>query len=159
MARKNYSKGRGKFDKPIEVKYVQISRESLNELFRGLLGISEHSKLLALWHYCYNALTNEGFESLKLKDPVAYLLCSQMTEKHFVVQNEARWNVWDNFYRQEEISFEEALERETRERKEKKSERNKADYKRRKSIEQEWAEDLENAKRVMQDFLDKNNKD
>ena len=83
-----------------------------------------------------------------------------MTEKHFVVQNEARWNVWDNFYRQEDISFEEAMERENKERKEKKSERNKADYmKRKKSLEQEWAEDLENARKVMKDFLDKGNED
>lgn len=130
--RKNYSKGRGKFEDPIELKYVQISRESLNELFRCLNSIPENSRMLALWHFVYNFLTNEGFESLRLKDAAAYILCSQMNEKHFVVQNEARWNMWDNFYKHENITFEEAFERERQRAKANKSEQNKRAYQERK---------------------------
>jgi len=130
--RKNYSKGRGKFEDPIELKYIQISRESLNDLFRGLNSIPENSRMLALWYFAYNFLTNEGFESLRLRDTAAYILCSQMNEKHFVVQNEARWNVWDNFYKHENITFEEAFERERQKEKANKSAQNKRDYLKRK---------------------------
>lgn len=136
-----YAKGRGKFENPIELKYIQIPRDVLQDLFINFSSLPENSRMLALWHFCYHYLTNQGFDSLKLKDMQAYLLCLMMNEKTFVAQNNARWKCWDEFYRQEDIDFDLAMERYQREKKEKKAERNKNDYNKRK-LQQKTFEQL-----------------
>lgn len=130
--KRDYTKGRGVFEDPIELKYVQIPRDVIVKLFIELSKIPEKSRFMALGYFCWHYLTNQGFEALKDKDIQAYILCEMMNQKTFVVQNNSRWKLFDEFYKGELTDFDAAMERHRQETKEKKRERNRLDYQRRK---------------------------
>ena len=159
MAKRDFTKGRGKFENPIELKYVQIPRDILQSLFVGYAAMPEQSRMLALWHFCYHYLTNQGYESLKVKDLNAYLLCEMMNEKTFVIQNNSRWKMWDEFYKQEDVDFDIAMDRYKQETREKKRELDRKNYQKRKSYEQLKLEREEEVNKILSEHLNnKNNK-
>lgn len=128
MARNN-SKGRGKYDKYIELKYAQLPHKIYELLFIKYGRMSETDRALALLHYVYHYFTNSGFDSLEAKNSNAFMLCDIMNEATFVVQNEARWKCLDEFYKgNENLDYEAAYEAYQQEVKNKKKESNKQYY-------------------------------
>jgi hypothetical protein len=143
----NFEKGRGKFDKNIELKYIQLPHEVYEIIFRDYSNLPEQSRMLALWHFTYHFFTNSGYETLKLKDMNAYMLCTILDSKLGQLQNIARWRCFDEFYKgEEDIDYEMALELYNKEKKEKKKELNKKDYQRRKNIDSKTFEELKAAR-------------
>ena len=128
MAR-NDSKGRGKYIDPIELKYIQLAHDLYKILFLDCNQIPEASRKEALWSFIYHYFTNTGYEGLKLRDPLAYMICKLLDESHFRVQNNSRWRCFDEFYKgRNDIDYEQALEDYQKELKDKKKEFNKQYY-------------------------------
>lgn len=153
MARDN-SKGRGKFTDPIEIKYIQLHHDLYKSLFIDGMQIPEASRKEALWHFIYHYFTNTGYEGLKLKDPLAYMICKLLDESHFRVQNNSRWRCFDEFYEgRDDIDYEMALDNYNKKLKERKRESNKAQYNKRKQMNfnpgREHEEGKENLKEAM----------
>ena len=133
----SFEKGRGKFNKAIELKYIQLPHEVYEIIFRDFNTMDENSRMLALWHFTYHFFTNSGYESLKLKNMNAYMLCTILDSKLGQLQNIARWRCFDEFYKgRDDIDYDMALEEYNRSKKEKRKERNKKDYQKRKSFEE-----------------------
>ena len=153
----NFEKGRGKYNESIELKYIQLPHELFEIIYRDFNTISEHSRMLALWHFIFHFFTNSGFESLKGKDMQAYMLCEILDSKLGQLQNIARWRCFDEFYKgRNDIDYEMALEENIKEKKEKKKELNKKNYQRKKSFEQQKAEREKEVEQILKEHLNNN---
>ena len=157
------AEGRGVFEDPIEIQYVQIPRDILNMFFIDYQhSIPEASRKSALWHYIYNFLTNRGMEALKRDDTQGYMLAEMINQKTFILQNNARWINWDDFYLQEDIDFDEAMDRKKKRDKDKKKKQNKNNYAKRKAqktVEQMLQEDKERQRTRLREFADEHDID
>lgn len=148
------SKGRGKYTDPIEIKYIQLHHDLYKTLFIDGMQVPEASRKEALWAFVYHYFTNTGYEGLKLKDPLAYMICKLLDESHFRVQNNSRWRCLDEFYEgRNDIDYEMALENYNNKIKEKKKATNRIQYSKRKQAEynpeKEHEEGKENLKEAM----------
>lgn len=155
-----FEKDRGKFEKDIELTYVQLPHTVFEIIYRDFNTIPENSRMLALWYFIHHFYTNSGYESLKLKDTQAYLICGMLDAKLGQLQNIARWRCFDNFYKgRDDIDFEMALDIANQEKKDKKKERNKQDYQKRKangkSFEERLKESRETEKNNLKEFINK----
>ena len=157
---KDYTKGRGVYTDPIELKYIQIPHDVFKFLYVECSGIPDHTKYSALYFFVNDYFTNSGFESLKLVDFQAYLLCRTMKEMTGSLQNNGRWKCFDEFYKgRNDIDYELAWDMYIKEQKEKKAELNRRAYQRRKTekeIEEmlaaEQQESIKNLKKLKEDL-------
>lgn len=134
MTRDN-SKGRGKYEDEIELKYIQLPHKIYELIFLKYGRMSETDRALALLHYVYHYYTNKGFATLEAKNSNAFMLCDIMNEATFVVQNQARWKCFDEFYKgRNDIDYEIAADNYKKEIKEKKKETNKKYYLKHKEV-------------------------
>lgn len=148
----NSSKGRGQYNEPIELKYIQIPHAIYHKLMIDYSFVPEHIRQLALWHFIKHYFTNEGYEALKVIDSQAYMICSALDAETRIVQNNARWKCFDEFYKgRNDIDFETAMDMELKDKRENKRERNRLDYLRRKQLMTE--EILEKKKIEEESFL------
>lgn len=155
MAKDN-SKGRGKYLDPIELKYIQLSHDAYQILFLDSMQIPEASRKEALWFFFSHYFTNTGYEALKLKDPLAYMICKLLDESHFRVQNNSRWRCFDEFYKgRDDIDFEKALDIYNQELKEKKKEANKKYQLKKKQRDYDPNEEHEKGKETLKDAMKK----
>ena len=155
MAKDN-SKGRGKYLDPIELKYIQLSHDAYETLFLDSAQIPEASRKEALWFFISHYFTNTGYEALKLKDPLAYMICKLLDESHFRVQNNSRWRCFDEFYKgRDDIDFEKALDIYNQELKEKRKEANKKYQLKKKQQEYNPKDEHEKGKETLKDAMKK----
>lgn len=133
---KDYSKGRGKFLGFIELKYIQLAHELYKILFIDTMQMPVESRKTALWNFVEHFFTNRDYETLKVTDPMAYMICKLLDESHFRVQNQSRWRCFDEFYEgRDDLDYEAALENYQKKLKDKKKEANKQQYQKRKEQE------------------------
>lgn len=165
-----FNNDRGIFENSIELKYIQLPHEVYEVIFRDFNTMPEGSRMLALWHFIYHFYTNSGYESLKMKDMNAYLLCNILDSKLGQLQNVARWRCFDEFYRgRDDLDYEAALELNKKDKAEKRKERNKRDYQKRKlqaegkdnntgkSFDEVYAEDKANELKQLKEFTQRHN--
>ena len=125
----NSSKGRGKFEDPIELKYIQIPHSVFQAIYVDFASFPEATRELALYHYIYHYFTNMGYESLKLKDMQAYVICKALDASTEIVQNNARWKCHDEFYKgRDDLDYEAAWDLDQKEKRSKKKELNRKNY-------------------------------
>lgn len=129
----NHSKGRGKYTDNIELKYIQIPHSIFKNLYIDFASFPEASRSLALYHFIYHYFTNAGYESLKVKDINAYVICKALDAETQIIQNNARWKNFDEFYKgRTDLDFDAAWEIEEAEKKARKKNTNRQYYQDRK---------------------------
>ena len=152
----NNSKGRGRYTDPIELKYIQLSHEAYKILMEDGMQIPEASRKEALWFFFSHYFTNTGYEALKLKDPLAYMICRLLDESHFSVQNNSRWKCFDEFYKGDiSKSYNEAYKDYQQEVKDKRKATNKKYYLKRKQQEYNPEAEHEEGKETLKDAMKK----
>lgn len=133
---RDYAKGRGRYRNPIDLKYIQLPRKIYEILFLQYSYIPESVRGIALIRFINHFFTNCGYESLKVQDSQAYMLCNIMDEATQLTQNNSRWRCFDEFYKgRDDIDYEMAWDLHLEEQKQKKKELNKKNYRERKQRE------------------------
>lgn len=151
----NSSKGRGKFKDPIELKYIQIPHSVFQSLYVDFASFPEATRMLALYHYVYHYFTNMGYESLKLKDMQAYVICKALDASTEIVQNNARWKCHDEFYKGRlDLDYEAARDLEQEEQQQKRKDRNHKYYLGKKDREALLREEKEKQDTIIKELID-----
>lgn len=114
---KDYSKGRGRFKERLVLKYIQLPYKIYEILFIKYRQAPRLVKALACLDFIEHYFTNEGYDKL-LADPLlegrqreAYAIADVMNEATYIVQNNARWLCFDEFYMgRNDLDYEAAFE-------------------------------------------------
>lgn len=157
---KDYTKGRGVYTDPIELKYIQIPHDIFFKLNHDFSFVSQSVRWMALGYYFNHYFTNCGYEGLKVSNPEAYFICSALDAETKVLQNGARWRCFDEFYKgRNDIDYELAWDMHIKEKQEKRKETNKEYYQKRKqaqgNIEERLQKESKEGQENLQDALNK----
>lgn len=145
---KDFSKKRGEYTAPIELKYIQIPHCVYEVLCISYSSIPIETRKDVLWDLFCHFFTNQKIIIDKDESKYHNILYELLNEKTFVVQNNARWKCFDDFYEgRDDIDYDTAYDIYMQKVKDKKSEYDRRLYLRKKQCEELPAPDPEAERR------------